>query len=73
MITTKSDYKHAVKEVNAVLKYIYPNRKEDERQDYQSENTPIIHSNVSTYTQALMLFHQENPVPTQLSKKTVSR
>ena len=69
MITTKSDYKHAVKEVKAMLKYIYPNRKENERQEYQSENTPIIHSNVSTYDQALMLFHEENPVPTQLSNR----
>ena len=69
MITTKSDYKHVVKEVKAMLKYIYPNRKENERQEYQSENTPIIHSNVSTYDQALMLFHEENPVPTQLSNR----
>ena len=29
MITTKSDHKQAVKEVKAMLKYIYPNRKED--------------------------------------------
>ena len=27
MITTKSDYTYAVKEVKAMLKYIYPNRK----------------------------------------------
>ena len=73
MITTKTDYKLVIKEVKTILKYVYPNREEDERQNYQRENTPIIYSNVSTYTQALMLFHQENPVPTQLSKKTVSR
>ena len=69
MITKKSDYKHAVKEVKAILKYVYPDREEDERQDYQSENTPIIHSNLSTYAQALIFFHEENPVPTRLSKK----
>ena len=32
-------------------------------------NTPIIHSNVSTYTQALILFHDDNPAPTKLSNK----
>ena len=69
MITTKTNYKHAVKKVKAMIKYVYHNREEDERQDYQSENTPIIHSNISTYTQALTLFHEENPVPTQLSNK----
>ena len=52
-----------------MIKYVYHNREEDERQDYQSENTPIIHSNISTYAQALTLFHEENPVPTQLSNK----
>ena len=56
MITKKSDYKHAVKELKAMLKYVYPDREEDERQDYQSENTPIIHSNLSTYAQALIFF-----------------
>ena len=68
-ITTKLDYMHVVKEVKVILKYVYPNREEDERQDYQSENTHIIHSNVSTYAQALMLCHEENPVPTQLPNK----
>ena len=42
MITTKTDYKHAVKEVNAMIKYVYPDREVDERQDHQSMNTPII-------------------------------
>ena len=69
MITTKIDYKIAVKEVKTMLKYVYPERKEDERQDYQRENTPIIHSNVFTYAQALMLFHEDIPVPTNDSKK----
>ena len=49
MITTKKDYKLAVKEVKTMLKYVYPDREEDERQDYQRENNPVIHSNVSTY------------------------
>ena len=64
MITTKKDYKLAVMEVKTMLKYIYPEREEDERQGYQRENTPLIHSNVSTYAQALMLFQEDNPVPT---------
>ena len=56
-------------EVKTMLKYIYPEREEDERQDYQRDNTPLIHSNVSTYTQALMLFHEDNPAPTNNSNK----
>ena len=52
-----------------MLNYIYPEREEDERQDYQRDNTPLIHSNVSTYTQALMLFHEDNPAPTNNSNK----
>ena len=35
MITAKIDYKLAVKEVKTMLKYIYPEREEDERQNYQ--------------------------------------
>ena len=69
MITTKKDYKLAVKEIKTMLKYIYPEREEYERQDYQRENTPIIHSNVSTYAQVLMVFHENNPVPTNHSNK----
>ena len=68
MITTKTDYKRTVKEVKTMLKYVYP-EKEDERQDYQRENTPIIHSNVSIYAQVLILFHEDNPVPTNHSNK----
>ena len=52
-----------------MIKYVYPEREEDERQDYQRENSPVIHSNVSTYAQALMDFHEENPVPTHHSNK----
>jgi len=69
MITTTKYYKHAVMEVKTMIKYIYRERKEDERQDYQRANTPIIHNNVSTYAQALMLFHEDNPVPTNNSNK----
>ena len=47
MITTKKDCKLAVMEVKTMLKYIYPEREEDERQDYQRANTSIIHNNVS--------------------------
>ena len=51
MIATKKDYEKAVVEVKSMIKYIYPDREEEERQEYQRENTPIIHNNVSTYTQ----------------------
>ena len=67
LITTNKDYKQAVMEVKTMIKYIYPEREEDERQDYQRANTPIIHNNVSTYAQALMIFHEDNPVPTNNS------
>ena len=56
-------------EVKTMLKYIYPDREEEERQEYQRANTPIIHNNVSTYAQALMLFHEDNPVPSNDSNK----
>ena len=39
--------------------YVYPEREEDKRQDYQRENNPVIHSNVSTYAQVLMNFIQK--------------
>ena len=69
MIATKKDYKKAVVEVKSMIKYIYPDREEEERQEYQRANTPIIHNNVSTYAQALMLFHEDNPVPSNDSNK----
>ena len=52
-----------------MIKYVYLERKEEERQDYQRANNPVIHSNVFTYAQALMDFHEENPVPTHHSNK----
>ena len=69
MITTKTEYKHEVKEVKAMIKYVYPDREVDERQAYQRTNIPIIHSNISTYAQALIIFHDDNPVPIKLSIK----
>ena len=64
MITTKTDYKFTVKEVKTMLKYVYPEREEDERQNYQRDITLIVHSNVS-----LMVFNEENPVPINHSNK----
>ena len=68
-ITINTDYKNAVDEVKGMIKYVYLDREEDERQEYQRKNTPIIHSNVSTYAQALMLFHDDNSVPPKLLYK----
>ena len=69
IITTKKDYQLAVTEVKAMIKYVYPERKEEERQDYHRANNPVIHNNVSTYAHVLMDFHEENPVPTHHSNK----
>ena len=53
-----------------MIKYIYPDRVNREYNNYnQRSNPPIIHNNVSTYVQALMNFHESNPVPTQASQK----
>ena len=52
-----------------MIKHIYPERDDDERQEYQRANTPIIHNNVSTYAQALILFHEDKPVPSNDSNK----
>ena len=68
LITTKTDYKKALTEANVMIKYIYPNRTNKEFNiSRQRNNTPIIHTNVSTYAQALMIFHESNPVPSQSS------
>ena len=50
-----------------MIKYVYLDQEEDKRQEYQRNNTPIIYSNVSSYSQALMLFHDDKPVPLKLS------
>ena len=53
-----------------MIKYIYPDRVNREYTNYkQRSNPPIIHNSVSTYAQALMNFHESNPVPTQASQK----
>ena len=53
-----------------MIKYIYPDRVNIYYNNYnQRTNTPIMHTNVSTYAQALMNFHESNPVPTQVSQK----
>ena len=57
MMTTKTDYKNVVKEVKGMIKYVYPDWEEDERQEYQRNNTPIIYSNVSSYSQVLMVIY----------------
>ena len=63
LITTKTDYKKASIEAKYVLKDIYPNRPINHIQYSRPPNeSPIIHNNVSTYAQALMQFHESNPV-----------
>ena len=57
MMTTETDYKNAVKEVKGMIKYVYPDWEEDERQEYQRNNTPIIYSNVLSYSQVLMVIY----------------
>ena len=56
-ITINTDYKNAVKEVKGMIKYVYLDREEDERQEYQRNNTPIIYSNVLSYSQVLMVIY----------------
>ena len=65
-ITIKTYYKNVAKEVKGMIKYVYLDREEDERQECQRKNTPIIHSN---YAQTLMLFHDDNSVPPKLLYK----
>ena len=69
-ITTKSDYRKALIEVNNMIKYIYPDRVIIDSNTYnQRNNIPIIHTNIFTYAQVLMNFYESNPVPTQASQK----
>ena len=68
LITTKTDYRKALTEANDMITYIYPDRViTDLITSNQRSNIPIIHNNVSTYAQALMTFHESNPVPVQSS------
>ena len=53
-----------------MIKYIYPERTDNNYSLHnQRNNIPTIHNNVSTYAQALMTFHESNPVPEQASQK----
>ena len=53
-----------------IIKYIYPNSTNyDLQSTRQNTNNPIIHANVSTYTQSLIQFHKSNLVPDRSSNK----
>ena len=53
-----------------MLKCLYPNRTSTDIQYSSQQNEdPIIHNNVSIYAQALMKFHESNPVPETSSHK----
>ena len=70
IITTKTDYRKVLAEANDMIKYIYSDRTNKEFNiSSQRNNTPIIHTNVSTYSQGLMIFHESNPVQSQSSHK----
>jgi len=62
LITTKKDYRKAVVEVNDMIKYVYSDRKTTTQR--ARPQAPIMHTNVSTYAQTLMNFHEANPVTT---------
>ena len=66
-ITTKTDYRKAVVEVNEMIKYVYLDRETTTQRGRQQ--APIMHTNVSTYAQTLMNFDEANPVPTNSSNK----
>ena len=68
-ITTKTDYRKAVVEVNEIIKYIYPDRETTTQRERQQAY--IMHTNISTYTQTLMNFHEASPVPTNSSNKKI--
>ena len=70
LITTKTDYKNALIEAKDMVNYIYPQRTTKELNlSNQRNNTSIIHTNLSTYTQALVQFHESNLVPETSSHK----
>ena len=53
-----------------MIKYICPERVIIDSNTYnQRSNIPIIYTNVSKYTQALITFHESNSVPAQASQK----
>ena len=67
MIMTKIDYKKVMIEVNELVKYIYPDIPTEDLQT--SRKKQIIHTNVPTYAQALMTFHELNTVLERSSNK----
>ena len=70
LITTNTDYKKSLIEAKDMVNYIYPQRTTKELNlSNQRNNTSIIHTNLSTYTQALVQFHESNLVPETSSHK----
>ena len=70
LITTKLDYKKASIEAKDMINYICPNRATNNIQyTSQQYESPIIHNNISTYTQTLVHFYESNPVPETSSHK----
>ena len=55
------NYKQATVEVKDMIKYIHSDRVE--RETLSRPLVPILHTNLSTYTQTLVNFHDTNPVP----------
>ena len=58
----KTEYRKAVVEVNDMIKYVYSDRKTTTQR--ARPQAPIMRTNVSTYAQTLMNFHEANPVTT---------
>ena len=65
LITTKNRLQESIyRKANDMIKHIYPDiTNKGFNISSQRNNTPIIHTNVSTYFQALISFHEFNPVP----------
>ena len=57
----------AVIEVNEMIKYVYLDR--ETKTPRERQQAPILYTNVSTYAQTLMIFHEANPVPNTMSNK----
>ena len=68
LITTNTDYKKSFIEAKDMVNYPQRTTKELNLSN-QRNNTSIIHSNLSTYTQALVQFHESNLVPETSSNK----
>lgn len=61
MITTKKYYRKGLNEVNEIIKYIYPDRPTQTHSVRKIYYESIIHRNVSSYAQALVIFHDASP------------